>query len=207
VESAGGKAYGIATGLYNKHRKYSEQWNPWHPLQSAHDFQQAQSFSQQTKMWIPQHLTHGLENINIETFQSTEARPKLFSGIGLVIRNDSGIGIYSPIFGILSYWDILRGIQFLLAHLPYEEHLDCELVCLAEFWGCRPFSEMCASNWLRETQDPLSASATIVLVICVSEKTHFTNLSGDWPGWPRFLTIGWQYWKCYLQYTYNACLD
>jgi hypothetical protein len=50
VENMGGKAYGKATGLYNKHRKYSEQWNPWHPFQSAHNIQQAQSFSQQTKM-------------------------------------------------------------------------------------------------------------------------------------------------------------
>jgi len=28
VDNAGGKAYGKATGLYNKHRKCSEQWNP-----------------------------------------------------------------------------------------------------------------------------------------------------------------------------------
>jgi len=28
VENAGGKAYGKATGLYNKHHKYSKQWNP-----------------------------------------------------------------------------------------------------------------------------------------------------------------------------------
>ena len=28
VDNAAGKAYGKATGLYNKHRKYSEQWNP-----------------------------------------------------------------------------------------------------------------------------------------------------------------------------------
>jgi hypothetical protein len=39
VENPGGKANGKATGLYNKHRKYSEQWNPWHPFWSAHDFQ------------------------------------------------------------------------------------------------------------------------------------------------------------------------
>jgi len=45
VENAGEKAYGKVTGLYNKHPKYSEQWNPWHSFQSAHDFQQAQSFS------------------------------------------------------------------------------------------------------------------------------------------------------------------
>jgi len=47
VENAGRKAYGKATGLYNKHCKNSEQWNPWHRFRSAHDFQQAQSFSQQ----------------------------------------------------------------------------------------------------------------------------------------------------------------
>jgi len=41
VENVGGKAYGKATGLYNKHRRYSEQWNPWHPFWSAQDFQQA----------------------------------------------------------------------------------------------------------------------------------------------------------------------
>jgi len=45
VENAGGKPYGKASGLYNKNRKDSEQWNPWHPFRSAHDFQQAQSFS------------------------------------------------------------------------------------------------------------------------------------------------------------------
>ena len=28
VENEGGKVFGKATGLYNKHRKYSEQWNP-----------------------------------------------------------------------------------------------------------------------------------------------------------------------------------
>jgi hypothetical protein len=49
VENMGRNAYGKATGLYYKCRKYSEQWNPWHTFQSSHDFQQVQSFSQQTK--------------------------------------------------------------------------------------------------------------------------------------------------------------
>jgi len=69
VEKAGGKAYGKATGLYNKHCKYSEQWNPWHSFRSAHNFQQPQSFSQQTKTWIDQHLRRGLDNFKIESFQ------------------------------------------------------------------------------------------------------------------------------------------
>ena len=49
VENAGGKAYGKPTGLYNKHRNYSEQWDPWHPFRSVNNFQHAQSFTHQTK--------------------------------------------------------------------------------------------------------------------------------------------------------------
>ena len=73
VDNAAGKADGKPTGLYNKHRKYSEQWNPWHPFQSAYGCQQAQSFSQQTKTWIDQHLWRGLDNLTINSFQSADA--------------------------------------------------------------------------------------------------------------------------------------
>jgi hypothetical protein len=65
VENAGGKAYGKANGLNNKHRKYSEQWNPSHPFQSAHDLHTAQSFSQPKKTFIDQHLSRGLANFNV----------------------------------------------------------------------------------------------------------------------------------------------
>jgi len=46
VKHSGGKAYGKATELYNKHCQLSKQWDPWHPFRSAHPFQQAQLFSQ-----------------------------------------------------------------------------------------------------------------------------------------------------------------
>jgi hypothetical protein len=46
VENVGGKAYGKATRLYNKHCKFPKQWSPWHPFQSADDIQLAQSYSQ-----------------------------------------------------------------------------------------------------------------------------------------------------------------
>jgi len=49
VEHAWGKAYGKATGLHNKHQKYSEQWDLSYPFWSAHDFQQAQSFRAEKK--------------------------------------------------------------------------------------------------------------------------------------------------------------
>jgi len=39
-------------------------------------------------------------------------------------------------------------------------------------------------------QDQLPAGATIVPVICASDKTHLTNFSGDQHAWPLYLTIG-----------------
>jgi len=131
VDNAGGKAYGKATGLYNKHRKYSGQWNPLHSFQSAYDFQQAQSFSQQTKMWIDQHLRRGLDNFKIESFQSADARQKLLSQPHFGLGDDSWIEDDSHIFGTLYYRDIFKCIQFLSAQLPFQAHLDLEPVCLA----------------------------------------------------------------------------
>ena len=190
VENAGGTAYGKSTGLYNKHRKYSEQWNPWHPFRSAHDFQQAQSFSQQTKTWIDQHLRRGLDNFNIESFQWTDALRKLLSELDFGLGNDSWIEDDSHIFGTLYYRDIFKCIQFLLAHLPFQAHLDFEPVCLADSEGRRIYSEMNTGDWWWDKQDQLPAGATIVPVICASDKTHLTNFSGDQHAWPLYLTIG-----------------
>ena len=139
VDNAGGKVYGKATGLYNKYRKYSEQWNPWHPFWSAHDFLQAQSFSQQMKTWIDQHLRHGLDNFKIESFHSADALQKLLSELDFGLGDDSWIEDDSHIFGTLYYRDIFKCIQFLLAHLPFQAHLDFELVHLADSEGRRIF--------------------------------------------------------------------
>ena len=132
MENAGGKAYGKATGLYNTHRKYSEQWNPWHPFQTANDFQQAQSFSQPTKQWINQNLRCGLDNFNIESFQSADALRKLLSRLNFRLGNNSWNEDCSHIFGILFYPDIFKCIQFNLAHFPIQAHLDFEPVHLAD---------------------------------------------------------------------------
>jgi len=108
VENAGGKAYGHATGSYNKHHKYSEQLNPWDPFQSAHDFQQAQSFSQQTKKWIDQQLRRVLDNFNSESFQSADALRKLLSRLDFGLCNDGWIEDHVHIFGTLYYRDIFK---------------------------------------------------------------------------------------------------
>jgi len=190
VENARGKAYGKATGLYNKHRKYSEQWNPWHSLQSAHDLQQAQSFSQQTKMWIDQHLRGGLDNVNIDSFQSADALRILLSRLDFGLGIGSWIDDHLHIFGTLYYRDISKCIQFLLAHLPLQAHLDFELVRLADLESRRIYSEMYSGDWWWDTQDQLPAGVTIVPVICTSHKTNLTNFSGDRHALPLYLTIG-----------------
>jgi hypothetical protein len=74
LENAGRTAYGKATGLYSNCHKHSEQWNPWHPFRSAREIQQTQSFSQQMLTWIDQQLRRGLDNYNMESFQSADAR-------------------------------------------------------------------------------------------------------------------------------------
>ena len=143
----GGKACGKATGLYNKHRKYSEQWNPWHPFQAADDFQQTQSFSQQTKTRIERHLWHGEDNFKIESFHSADALRKLLSELDFGLGDDSWIADESHIFGTLYYRDIFKCIRFLLAHLPFQEHLDCEPGYLAASEGHRIYSDMNRGDW------------------------------------------------------------
>jgi hypothetical protein len=152
LENAGGKAYGKATGLYNKPHKYSEQWNPWHPFRSTHDFQQAQSFSQQMKTWIDQHPRHGLDNYKIKSFQSPDALRKLLSELDFGVGNDTWIEDDSHIFGTLFYRDIFKCIQFLLGHLPFQAHLDFESVRLADSEGRRIYSEMNTGDWWWDTQ-------------------------------------------------------
>ena len=176
VKNAGEKAYGKATGLYNKHRKYSEQWNPWHPFRSAHDFQQAQSFSLQTKSLIVQHLRCGLDHFKIESFPSAYARRKLLSELNFGLGNDSWNEDDSHVFGTLYYRDISKCIQFLLAHHPCQAHLDFEPVRLADSEGRRIYSDMNTGDWWWDTQDQIPAGATIVPVICASDKTHLTNV-------------------------------
>jgi len=142
VENAVGKAYGKATGLYNKHRKYSEQWNPWHSFWSAHNFQQARLFSQQTKTWIDQHLSRGLDNYKTELFQSADALQRLLSELYFGLGDDSWIEDNSHSFGTLYDTDIFKCIQFLLAHLPFQAQLNFESVTITDSVGCQIYSEM-----------------------------------------------------------------
>jgi hypothetical protein len=158
--------------LYNKHRKDSEQWNLWRPFQTAHDIQQAESFSQQTKPWIDQHLRHGLDNFTIESFQSADALQKLLSRLDFGLGNEGWIEDSSHIFGTLYYRDNVKCTQLCLVNHPFQAQLDFELVHHADLESCRMYSEMNTGDWWWDTQDQLPAGATIVTDICASNKTH-----------------------------------
>jgi hypothetical protein len=190
VEDAEGKAYGKATGLYNKHRKYSEQWNPWHTIRSTHDVQQAQSFRQQTKSWIEQLLRHGLENYKIESFQSAGALQNLLSELDVGLSNESQIEDNSHICGTLYYRDNFKSIQFLLAHLPFQEHLDFDPEYVADSECCQIYREMNTGKWWWDTPDQLPTGATIVPFLCACNMTNLSKILGDQHIWLLYLTIG-----------------
>ena len=51
-----GRTLGVAHSLYDKHRKYGSEWNPWYPFASAFDYQQARALSSQRKTWVDEYL-------------------------------------------------------------------------------------------------------------------------------------------------------
>jgi len=52
------------------------------------------------------------------------------------------------------------------------------------------YSEMNTCYWWWDKQDQLPAGAMIVPVICASDGTPLTNVSGDQHAWPLYLKIG-----------------
>ena len=77
-----------------------------------------------------------------------------------------------------------------MADLPFQANLDFELMSPGDSEGCQIYCKMTTGDWWWDTQDQLPAGATIVPVICASDKTHLTNFSGDQHAWPLYLTIG-----------------
>jgi hypothetical protein len=135
--------------------------------------------SKQTKTWIDQHLTLGEQIFKMELFQSADALQKLLSATDFGLSDDSWIEDHSNIFGTLYFRDDLKCIQFLLPYLPFQAYLAFEPVRLADSVSRQIHSEMNTGDWWWNTQDQPPTGATIVPVICASDKTHLTNVSGD----------------------------
>jgi hypothetical protein len=189
VDNAEGKGSGKATGLYNKHRTGSEQWNPPHPLQLAQNFPQSQSFSQQAKTLIDQHVRRGLDNSKIESFQSAVAQREILSQLEFGLGDDSLIEHHSYISGTFYYRDIIKCRQFIQAHRPLQVQLDFEPVHPAQSENHTIYSVMNTGDWESETQDQLPATATLVSLICACDKTPLRNLLGDQHAWPLYVMI------------------
>jgi hypothetical protein len=75
----------------------------------------------------------------------------LLSELDFGFGDDSWIEDDSHIFGTLFYRDIFECIQFLLAHLPFQAHLDFEPVRLAESEGLRIYRDMNTGDWWWDT--------------------------------------------------------
>jgi len=75
-------------------------------------------------------------------------------------------------------------------HITFQAHLNFKPMSLTESKGHRIFSAMNMGDWWWDTEDQLPARATIVQVICASEKTHLTNVLGDEHSWLWYLTTG-----------------
>jgi hypothetical protein len=72
---------------------------------------------------------------------------KLFSELDFGLGDDSWIEDDSHIFGILYYRDIIKCIEFLLADLPFQAHLDFDPVRRADSADRRISSEMKTGDW------------------------------------------------------------
>jgi hypothetical protein len=105
------------------------------------------------------------------------------------LSNDSWIDGYSHIFGTLQCRDIFKSINFLLAHQPFQVHLDFEPVHLADSEDFRICRKMYMGNWWWNTQNQLPTQVKIEPVVCASESTHLNKVSGDQHAWPLDLTI------------------
>jgi hypothetical protein len=130
-----------------------------------------------------------LDNYKIESFQSADALGSVLAELDFGLGDASWIEDDLNIFGMLYYRDFFKHIQFLLAHVTFQVHLNVEPVHLAGSKGRRVYSEMISGYSWWDTQDQLPARATIVPVIWASNKTHLTNFTGDQHGWPLYRTI------------------
>ena len=88
------------------------------------------------------------------------------------------------------YRDIMRCIQLLIGHIPFQGVSDYEPIKLYDGSGARVFNEINSGKWWWRTQQRISAGGTLVPILLASDKTHLTNYSGDKSGWLLYMSIG-----------------
>jgi len=77
----------------------------------------------------------------------------LLSRLDFGLANDSWIEDHLHIFGTLYHRAIFKCIQFLLAHLLFQAHLNFEPVHRADSESGKIYSKMNTGDWWWDTQD------------------------------------------------------
>jgi len=128
--------------------------------------------------------------MQIESVQLADALRNLVSERDFGLGDDCWIDNYSLIFRIFYYRDVFKYMQFLRVHPPLRAHLEFKQVWLADWESRQIYCEMKSGDCWWDTQVQLHARVTMVPVICVSDKTHLTNVSSDHHSWPLYPTVG-----------------
>jgi len=131
----------------------------------------------------------GLDNFDIEPFQSADALWMILSELDFGLCEDSCIEDDSHIYQTLYFRKIITCIRSRLAHCQFHEHLNVRLVrlpCTNSRGLCR---EIIKGDWWWEIQDQLPTRGTIMPVFGAPNWTHLTNFSGDQHTWLLNLTI------------------
>jgi hypothetical protein len=90
------------------------------------------------------------------------------------------------------YCNPLDCVCLLLPHLPFKRHLIWGPVC--KFSNADHFEQLydnthTGTYWWRQ-QEKLPREATLVPIICGSDKTLLTTMAGNQSAWPVYITIG-----------------
>jgi hypothetical protein len=90
------------------------------------------------------------------------------------------------------YWNLLSCICLPVRHLPFKK--DLVWAPVMEYSDAdnteRVYSDLHTGNYWWTEQDKLLKGATLVPIICGSNKTLLTTMAGNQSAWPVYLTIG-----------------
>ena len=92
----------------------------------------------------------------------------------------------------IRYRDIVKVLEFLMGHGPFEHHLSYAPV--RQFSGVgndnRIYDEMHTADWWWRTQGEIPEGGTIIPILLATDKTMLSLHHGDESAWPIYVTIG-----------------
>jgi len=191
VHSTPGSTFGDDPD-YNEFRDLID--NPWHSFHYAEDFKQAIRFveAHYPKSQIDRHFKEGGCKIP-EHFSYTSG----WMMYNQIYAMDNQLpkwreaSISAPNSQTFFYFrDTVECAWYLLRQPPITDHMVCGPTRTVNAESDRVYSEMNSADFWWETQDRLPPGATIVALICGSDKMQLTDFSGYKRAWPIYLIIG-----------------